>query len=102
MASTTQVINVSHNAYENVSEGNLNCILLIKYLEPVRVYIGGEQPEEDTDLWFTPGQRNQDDSYTGFRVVAQFINLEAETDVWVRSELNPVDVMVIRGGVSIT
>lgn len=101
MASSMHVISVSHNQYVNVSNGNLNCILMVKHFERIRIHVGGEEPKAATDLWFS-AQRSMDDPYEGYRVAAQFINLEAETDVWVRSEINPINIMVIRGETTIT
>jgi hypothetical protein len=100
MATSMHIINVSHNQYENVSQGNLNCIVLVQYFERIRYHIGGEQPDGSTEEWFVAQELG--DSYDGYRMAMQFVNLEAETDVWIRSELNPVNVMVIRGGMTIT
>ena len=78
---TTHNLVVPAGEYMNISNGNLNCALFIKFNQFFRVHIGGTQPAADTLDWFDIGGEHKE--YAGYRLAFKIGNLAAEDDVWI-------------------
>lgn len=75
MTTTTHVLNVSSDAYSNISNGNINITITIEKGSDLRLVIGGAEPPADTPDYIAidgPG-------------IMTVTDLIAEDDVWVRA-----------------
>ena len=93
MASSTNSVPVTHAAYVAVSNGNINCYITITGLQKLRVHVGENLPEPDTDLYFIVQGTGDDDR----KLVAGFSNLAGADEIWIRTESGKADVIVVRG-----
>ena len=81
MPTTTHNIPVPAGEYTNISNGNLNCALFLKFNQYFRVHIGGTQPAPDNPDWFDIGGEYKE--HPGYRISLKIGNLAAEDDVWI-------------------
>lgn len=104
MSSTTHKIEITPDEYVNVSNGNLNCALFLKYGQEVRIHIGGSAPDPATEEYHTAGGglTAAGYNYRGFRVATRYGNLIDEDDIWVRAEGGIDHVIVVRGNVQMS
>ena len=96
MPTTTHKIICPAGEYTNVSNGNLNCALFVKFNQLFRVHVGGVQPEADIEEWVSAG--GEHDEYQGHRLALKIANLAAEDEVYIQpmGEYEET-IMVIRG-----
>ena len=92
MSTTTHRIALTDAAYTNVSNGNLNCSLVVNDNQSLMIHIGGQEPGADTAEC-----ARVDGPGSGRSSVITASNLVDETDLWVRSRTGETDVTVIRG-----
>jgi hypothetical protein len=93
MSTTTHRIPLSPEEYTNVSNGNLNCTLVVPTDVQLRLVFAGETPDPDTKDYVLvqgPGTASQ-----GRRAsIVTAANLVGESDMWVSGD---AEVMVFRG-----
>lgn len=95
MATSTHRIELSNDAYTNVSNGNINCSIGIGQYQSVRLVIGGSEPPVNTpDYIPITGPTSADDREYAFACIT---GLEAEDDVWLKADGDVTVVHVIRG-----
>jgi len=94
MATSTHTINLTPNKYENVSNGNANCTLVVATGERIRIHVGGSAPPPGGPDYATVTGPGTSQARGAVLTVS---NLEAETDLWARAETEPTKVTVIRG-----
>jgi len=88
MSTTTHSIQLEPAFYTNVSNGNLNCTLVVPMGIQLRVHFGGEEPDVETkDFVLVSGGSKGAGTITA-------LNLAGESDMWVSGD---VEVTVIRG-----
>ena len=98
MTTSTNIVEVSDRAYVNVSNGNLNCALTVKFYQKLRVIVqdSPDTPEPDAKNYFLVSGGSTE--YQGSRLIMSFHNLEGGSDVWVLCENSGDDsVIVVRG-----
>ena len=104
MASSTNKVEIKATEYTNVSGGNDNCALMVRFNQKLRVCAGDYgvegPPMGDEEYFSVTGGAEE---YSGARYVLSFNNLNAnpEDSVWVRSESGPDSVIVVRGEILI-
>jgi hypothetical protein len=103
MASSTEKIAITNSKYTNISMGNDNLALMIRFNQKIRVIAGdyGADPDAGPDIndeayFHVSGGKEE---FPGSRYVMSFNNLSAnvEDDVWVRAESGDDSVIVVRG-----
>ena len=102
MSTTTHRINLNKNKYLNVSNGNINCTLVVLTGQRLRVIVDGVEPNSNSKDYI-PVSGPASSSVNGH--VACFENLEADTEVWVLPEAGQpeqVQALVVRGPTTIT
>jgi len=90
MTTSTHLIPLNDSEYVNLSNGNLNCIIVIQYSQNLRIVFGGSPPLNNTPEHVKlKGAENT-------QILAVYDLLE-ESDVWGRAEAGEEEIVVVRG-----
>ena len=103
MSTSTNVVEISDAAYVDVSTGNLNCALMVKYGQKLRVNAAdnsGVAPDPDTEEYFNIS--GGPDEFQGSRLVMSFNNLVGEDRIWIRAESGQDSIKVVRGEMTLS
>ena len=99
MAVSTNIADIGQsysNLYDDVCS---HVAIMIKTNQKARVILGGDPPTPGNPEFFVISGGS--DTFTGYRLVMSFDNLEAGDAIWVRAESGTDQLMVIRGNVEI-
>lgn len=102
MATSTNIVEISDTEYVDISTGNLNCALMVKFLQKLRVRVADDglvPPPADTDEYFNVSATGED--FSGVRFAMSFNNLTGEDRVYVRAEQGVDTITVVRGEVAL-
>jgi hypothetical protein len=96
MTTTTHLIQLTSDEYVNVSNGNLNCIILVQYGQKLRIIYGASDvqplPSNPEHIKLSGAEQTQ--------ILASY-DLSGDSDVWARAEEEDVEIVVVRGEVRI-
>ena len=98
MSTTTHRLKVEPDEYTNVSNGNINCTLMVTSGQELRIHVGGERPFAETPDHIKvtgPGGSSSRAS------VVTVLDLEGEAELWVQAEVEDTEVTVVRGPATI-
>lgn len=98
MSTSTHVIEIKGDGYTNVSNGNINCTLVVVSGQTVRIHVGGTLPHRDTDEYVLVSGPGGSSPRSGIVTVTDLVD---EAELWVRAEDIEDTVVVIRGPSSV-
>ena len=101
MSSSTNRVDINGENYVAVSNGNMNCAVMVRYNQKVRgVISGGTPPLKNTEDYFIMSGGKEE--FSGARFTLAFDNLAGDDELWVRTESGEDTILVVRGGLFVS